>query len=159
MEMIILIGLQASGKSTFFRTHFAETHEHISGDLLLNNKQPRRRQAQLVEAALQAQRSVVIDNTNPTVEVRESLIQLGHSYGAEVIGYFFESKVKECIERNKQRTGKAKVPDVAIYVTAKKLVPPSYAEGFDKLFRVRIAEDGTFEVLEWVNDKVESQEH
>jgi len=110
--------LQASGKSTFFRTHFAETHEHISGDLLGNNRHPARRQAQLVEAALQAQRSVVIDNTNPTVEVRAPLIGLGHMCGAEVIGYYFESTVKECIERNRQRTGKAKVPDVAIYVTS-----------------------------------------
>src|SRR5205807_6721875 len=100
MEMIIFIGLQASGKSTFFRTHFAETHEHISKDLLGNNKNPRRRQAQLVETALEAQRSVVIDNTNPTVEVRESLIRLGHMYGAEVIGYYFESQVSQCIKRN-----------------------------------------------------------
>ena len=148
--MIILIGLQASGKSTFFRTFFAETHEHISRDLLPNNKNPGRRQLQLVEAALQAQRPVVIDNTNATVEAREPLIDLGHMYEAEVIGYYFESTVSQCIERNRQRTGKARVPDVAIYVTAKKLVRPSYAEGFDKLFYVRIAQDSTFEIRDWV---------
>jgi len=156
MEMIILIGLQASGKTTFFRTHFAETHEHISGDLLRNNRQPRRRQAQLVEAARQAQRSVVVDNTNPTVEVRESLIQLGHMYGAEVIGYYFEPQVTQSIERNKQRTGKAKVPVVAIYTTAKRLVRPSYAEGFDKLFSVHIADDFAFEIRDWIDDQVVS---
>jgi predicted kinase len=153
MEMIILIGLQASGKSTFFQTHFAETHEHISKDLLRNNRQPGRRQAQLVEAALQGQHSVVIDDTNPTVEVREPLIRLGHMYGAEVIGYFFESQVSQCIERNRQRTGKAKMPVVAIYTTAKKLVRPSYAEGFGKLFYVRIANDGTFEVGNWLDEE------
>jgi len=152
--MIILIGLQASGKSTFFRTHFAETHVHISKDLLPNNRHPGRRQAQLVEAALQAQRSVVIDNTNPTFEVREPLIRLGHMYGAEVIGYYFESQARQCIERNKQRSGKAKVPDVAIYVTSKKLVRPSYAEGFDKLFYARIADDATFEIRDWVDNEV-----
>jgi len=38
------------------------------------------------------------------------------------------------------------VPDVAIYVTARKLVRPSYAEGFDKLFIVRITGDSTFEI-------------
>ena len=157
--MIILIGLQASGKSTFFQRYFAETHEHISKDLLQNNRQPGRRQAQLVEAALQAQRSVVIDNTNPTVEVREPLIRIGHMYGAEVIGYYFESQVKASIERNKQRTGKAKVPDVAIYVTSKKLVRPSYTEGFDKLFSVRIADNGPFEVRDWVDEEIVSQEH
>jgi hypothetical protein len=38
------------------------------------------------------------------------------------------------------------VPDVAIYATRKKLAPPSYAEGFDTLYEVRIAGDGVFEV-------------
>src|SRR5712692_2447492 len=103
MEMIILMGLQASGKSTFFRMHFAATHDHVSKDLLRNNSKPNKRQLQLVEAALQAGHSVVIDNTNPRVEERESLIRLGHTYGAEVIGYYFESAVSQCIVRNKQR--------------------------------------------------------
>ena len=30
MELIIFIGLQASGKSTYFHTHFAATHEYVS---------------------------------------------------------------------------------------------------------------------------------
>ena len=51
MQLIIFIGLQASGKSTFFRTHFATTHEHISKDLMRNNKNRARRQMQLIEAA------------------------------------------------------------------------------------------------------------
>ncbi|HWZ20062.1 MAG TPA: hypothetical protein VNW73_14780 [Ktedonobacteraceae bacterium] len=38
MDMIILMGLQASGKSTFYRTYFAATHEHVSKDLLLKSK-------------------------------------------------------------------------------------------------------------------------
>ncbi len=153
MEIIILIGLQASGKTTFFQTRFAETYEHISKDLLPNNRKPERRQTQLIEAALQVHRSVVIDNTNPTVEVREPLIQIAHMYGAEVIGYFFEPQVSQSIERNKHRIGKAQVPVVAIYTTAKKLARPSYAEGFDKLFSVRIADDGTFEVQDWMDEE------
>jgi predicted kinase len=77
------------------------------------------------------------------------LIQLGRIYGASIIGYFFESVLPDCLERNKQRSGKARVPDVAIYVTARKLMRPSYAEGFDKLFYVRARGDGTFEVSDW----------
>ncbi len=152
MEMIIFIGLQASGKSTFFRTHFATTHEYISKDRLRNVRRPGLRQAQLIEEALQAQHSVVIDNTNPTVEERASLIRLGRMYDAEIIGYYFESQVSQCLERNRLRAGKERVPDVAIYVTAKKLERPSYAEGFDRLFYVRIAGDSTFEVHPWKDD-------
>ena len=154
MEMIILIGLQASGKSTFFHFYFAATHEHISKDQMRNNKHRGRTQAQLIEEALQKGRSVVIDNTNPTVEVREPLIRLGRMYDAEITGYYFESQVKQCLERNRLREGKARVPDVAIYVTAKKLVRPSYNEGFDKLFSVRSTGDSTFEIQDWKEDRM-----
>ena len=136
-ELVILVGLQASGKSTFFRERFAATHEHVSKDLFRNNKNPNRRQAQLIEASLKEGSPVVVDNTNPTVEDRRILIESGRRYGARIVGYFFDSTVRQCIERNRLRAGKARVPDVAIYATAKKLVPPSYSEGFDELFRVR----------------------
>ena len=146
MELVVFVGLQASGKSTFFRERFAATHEHVSKDLLRNNKNRSRRQAQLIAQALGAGRSVVVDNTNPAVEDREPLIRQGREFGARAIGYYFESNVCESLARNRGREGKDRVPDVAIYATAKKLVPPSYAEGFDELFAVRIAEESGFEV-------------
>jgi predicted kinase len=145
LELVIFIGLQASGKSTYFRERFAATHELVSKDLFPNNRNRNRRQAQLIEAALGAGSSVVVDNTNPTVEDRQSLIRLGREHGAKIVGYYFESTARECVERNRLRAGKAKVPDVAIYATAKKLVPPPYSEGFDELFRVRLT-GSSFEV-------------
>ena len=138
LELVIFIGLQASGKSTFFRGRFAATHELISKDLFPNNRNRNRRQEELIEAALSAGRPVVVDNTNPTVEDRRTLVRQGREHGAKIVGYYFESTARECIERNRLRAGKAKVPDVAIYATAKKLVPPSYSEGFDELFRMRL---------------------
>jgi predicted kinase len=149
MELVIFIGLQGSGKSTFYQMHFATTHEHVSKDLLRNNRQPARRQLQLVEEALQAGRSVVVDNTNPAVKDRADLIHLGHQYNAEIIGYYFEEQVKKSLERNHQRSGKARVPDIAIFATAKKLVRPTDAEGFDKLFIVQTGDDFAFEIFEW----------
>lgn len=144
--MVIFVGLQASGKSTFFRDRFEATHEHVSKDLLRNNKNPGRRQRCLIEAALSSGTPVVVDNTNPTVEDREPLIALGREHGARIVGYYFESETRRCLERNRQRAGRAQVPDVALYATAKKLVPPSYPEGFDALFHVWIADDSAFEV-------------
>jgi predicted kinase len=145
MELIIFVGLQASGKSTFFSERFAATHEHVSKDLLRNNRN--RRQAKLIEAALEEGSSVVVDNTNPAVEDRRTLIELGREFGARIVGYYFESEVRRCIGRNRRRTGKAKVPDVAIYAAAKRLVSPSYSEGFDELFYVHMADDSSFDVL------------
>ncbi len=154
MELVIFIGLQASGKSTFFRTHFSTTHQLVSKDLFRNNKNRSRRQTQLIEEALKAGQSVVVDNTNPTIEERAALIELGNTHRAEIIGYYFESLLKQSLERNQQRTGKARVPDVGIYATIKKLVRPSYAEGFHQLFCVRIAGNLTFEVSAWVENEL-----
>ncbi len=141
VELVIFVGLQASGKSTFFRARFAATHEHVSKDLLRNNKNRSRRQEQLIEAALRARSPVVVDNTNPTVEDRRPLIQLARGLGVKIVGYYFDSTVRQCIERNRLRAGKEKVPDVAIYATAKKLVPPSCSEGFDELLHVCLTDD------------------
>jgi predicted kinase len=152
VELIIFIGLQASGKSTFYYARFKASHELVSKDLFRNNKNPNRRQQQLIEAALKVGTPVVVDNTNPTVEERRSLIRLGYEYGAKIIGYYFESQVRRCLERNRQRTGKAQVPDVALYATAKKLVPPSYSEGFEELYSVHITSDFTFEVRTYAEE-------
>ncbi len=155
MEIIILMGLQASGKSTFFRTHFAETHDHISKDLLPNTKHRATRQHQLIEEAFQMGHSIVVDNTNVTKEERQALIEPGRTYGAKIIGYYFEVQVSRSLERNKLRTGKARVPDVAIFATLKKLVRPAYAEGFDELFYVcNSGNDMTFEISHWRDEEV-----
>ncbi len=156
MEMIILMGVQASGKSTFYRTHFAATHEHVSKDLLRasKNKNKNQKQAELIERAFQEQRSVVVDNTNATLQDRLTLIDLGRRYGAKIIGYYFQLDVLSSRKRNIQRTGKAQVPDVAIFITAHKFTPPSYAEGFDTLYYVRIAEDSTVENPEWEIEEI-----
>ena len=141
-ELVIFVGLQASGKSTFFRERFAATHEHVSKDLFPNNKNRTRRQGQLVEAALRAGRPVVVDNTNPTVGDRRPLVELGRRYGARIVGYHFDSGTRDCLARNAGREGRARVPDVAVFATAKRLVPPSRSEGFDELYRVRPDDEG-----------------
>ncbi len=55
MEIIILMGLQASGKSTFYRTHFAATYEYVSKDLLRRSKHKNKdqEQAEHIESAKQ----------------------------------------------------------------------------------------------------------
>lgn len=154
MELIMMIGLQASGKSTFVRSRFGATYQYVSKDLLSGKRNPARRQQQLIEAALQQGISVVVDNTNPTIEVRRELINLGHLYAAETIGYYFAVQVEQCLKRNSAREGKARVPDVAIFATLKRLTRPSYAEGFTKLFYVYNRGDQNFEVYDWKEEEV-----
>jgi len=149
-ELVLLIGLQAAGKTTFYRQRFADGYTHVSMDLLHNNPHPARRQAQLIEEALQAGHSVVVDNTNPTAEVRAPLIALGKQHGYTIIGYYFPPDVAASLQRNAGR--EAKVPPVAIYATRKKLQSPSYSEGFDALYSVRITKGGGFDAQPWVEE-------
>ena len=132
-ELIIFVGLQASGKSTYYHTHFAATHVHVSKDLMKNARNRDATQAKMIDEALAKGRSVVVDNTNPTPAVRAPLIDMGRRHGARVVAYYFETTVKDAVVRNRQREGKARVPDVALFVTAKKMVPPGFAEGFDEV--------------------------
>lgn len=131
-ELIIFAGIQAAGKSTYYRDHFAATHVRVSKDLMKNVRDRDARQQQMIDEALGAGKSVVIDNTNPTPLVRAPLIAAARRHGARIIGYFFQVPVKLAVERNRMR-GKARVPDVAIYSTSRKLVPPDFEEGFDEI--------------------------
>ncbi|HJT78741.1 MAG TPA: AAA family ATPase [Gemmataceae bacterium] len=156
-ELVLFVGLQAAGKSSFYRAHFTGTHDWVSKDRFPNNRNPARRQRELVTESLGTGRSVVVDNTNPTADDRAELIALARSFGATVVGYYFESRLAECLERNRQREGKARVPDVALYATRKRLCRPSLAEGFDRLYFVRLLGEGHFEVLEW-NEELPAHE-
>jgi len=133
VDVIIFVGLQAAGKSTYYHTHLAATHVHVSKDLMKNARNRERRQEALIREALGAGRSVVVDNTNPTPFERAPVIALARQYGARVVAYHFEAEVQDAAARNRLREGRARVPDIAIYRTAKKLIPPTFDEGFDEV--------------------------
>ena len=137
VEMIVFVGLQGSGKTTYYHEHFAATHVHVSKDLMPHARSRETKQMTQIDEALGAGRNVVVDNTNPTKESRAPLIAAGKRHGARVVGIFFEAHVPTSIMRNRQREGKERVPDVAIFATKKKLVAPSIEEGFDE---VRVVE-------------------
>lgn len=145
MELVIFTGLPGAGKTSFYRERFADTHVLVSKDLFPNARSRDRRQERLIREAFAEDRSVVVDNTNATVDSRATLIALGRACGARITGYVFELDVDDCYQRNAMRLGKARVPDVGFFATLKQMTLPTYAEGFETLYRVRIA-NGGFEV-------------
>jgi predicted kinase len=145
-ECVIFIGLPASGKTTFYQQRFAATHRHISKDHWPNAPRKDARQAELIRSALAAGVPVVVDNTNPAPADRAAIIDLAREFGARVIGYYFTATTREAVGRNRGREGKQRVPDVAIFTKAKRMVVPTREEGFDELYRVRIRDDGAFDV-------------
>ncbi|GHO45224.1 ATP-binding protein [Ktedonospora formicarum] len=152
MELVLLVGLPGAGKSTFYQQHFAATHALVSKDLLRTNRQPARRQLQLIEEALQEGRSLVVDNTNASRAERADVIALGKSLGAHIVGYYLASDVASCRERNARREGRQRVPDVAIFAILKRLERPDYSEGFEELYYVRNNEEAGFALSDWTSE-------
>lgn len=145
--MILFIGIQASGKTSFYKQYFAEKYEHISLDIL----NTRNKERLAIEHCIKQEKSFVVDNTNPAKTDRERYISTVKGRDYQVVGYYFKSSVGECIGRNEQREGKAKVPKCAVAATSRKLELPDYAEGFDRLYYVYI-ENGDFKIEDWRNE-------
>jgi predicted kinase len=128
-EVIIFVGLQGAGKTTYFAEHFAASHQHVSRDIAGTAE----RERILIQECLRSQRSFVLDNTNATQRVREPLIRQAKAAGFQVLCYFFDVPVRTAIGRNNHRNDKKPVPVPAILRTAKLLEPPSLEEGFDEI--------------------------
>lgn len=148
MNGVIFVGLQASGKSSFYLNNFYRTHIRLSMDML----RTRHRETILLDACLESKQQFVIDNTNPAVEEREKYIRKLKVHRFEVVGYYFQSSLKECLRRNAMREGKECIPEVGLRGTYNKLELPEYSEGFDKLYHVAMT-NGGFTVKEW-KDKI-----
>jgi predicted kinase len=142
MEAIIFVGVQGSGKTTFYRERFFDTHVRINLDML----RTRHREQLLFAACLAAQQPFVIDNTNPLPNDRVRYIGPARNAGFRVVAYFFETPLADAIRRNKQRVGKQRIPMPAVAGTFRKMQAPTLEEGFDEVYAVTIAAAGGFVV-------------
>ncbi|MBV9790693.1 MAG: ATP-binding protein [Chloroflexi bacterium] len=133
-EAVIFIGLQGSGKSSFFKERFFGSHVRINLDML----RTRHRETLLLRACIEMQQHFVVDNTNPLLAERAKYIEPARKAGFRIVGYYFWPDLTGSIRRNGRRSGRERVPTQAIVATAKRMQPPTLAEGFDQLYRVKL---------------------
>ncbi|AYZ11152.1 ATP-binding protein [Chryseobacterium arthrosphaerae] len=132
MEMIIFTGIPASGKSSLYKELFFNSHIRISMDLL----NTRNKEGKLLQYCFDTQSKMVIDNTNVSRENRRRYIQLAIQNKYSIVGYYFESDIRDCLERNKNR--KDSINETGIKAKYKELELPSLEEGFDQIVKVKI---------------------
>ncbi|WP_228450840.1 AAA family ATPase [Chryseolinea soli] len=144
----MLIGIPGSGKSSFCKENLFDTHVRISLDLV----NTRNKEWQFMALAFSLHQRMVLDNTNVTKAERAVYIAEAKRNKFTLTGYYFESRLETCLKRNEGRTGKGKINKVGVIAKHKALELPSYAEGFDKLYYVRIEND-QFQINPW-NDEI-----
>jgi len=144
MEAVIFVGIQASGKSTFYKESFFNSHLRISNDLL----KTKNREKRMLELCFDTSMPLVIDNTNVTVEIRARYIKALREHGYKIKCYYFKSDLARSLQWNGQRRGSECIPDVGILGTHKRLEIPSKSEGFDELYYVDWI-DGNRVVKDW----------
>jgi predicted kinase len=145
MEAVIFVGIQAAGKSTFYRERFFDTHIHINLDML----RTRHRERILVRACVNAKQPFVVDNTNILAAERARYIALAKPAGFRIVGYYFQTDLQAALKRNSLRTGRKMIPAKGVVGTYKRLQSPRVEEGFDLLFCVSIDVANRFVVQEW----------
>lgn len=145
MEMVLLIGIQATGKSSFYRERLFHTHVRVNLDMLTT----RHREWLLITACLESKTPFVVDNNNLTRKDRARYIAAAKANQFAIQGYFFQSRAADALARNAAREGKARVPDLAIRGASRRLELPSAREGFDSLHFVRLDNTDHFIVEEW----------
>lgn len=141
--LYMMIGIPASGKSSFCRS------KPFMGKVIsLDVVKTRARERRLIDEAFEHRADLTIDNTNVTRAERAKYIGRARERGYRVVGFYMQSVLKDCLERNRRRTGAARVPDLAILNKAKLLEMPSRDEGFDELWYVSM-KNGTFNEQAW----------
>ena len=140
MEAVVFCGIQGTGKSTFCRQRFYDTHIRLNLDML----RTRHREGILLRACIVGKQRFVVDNTNPTAAERARYIVPARAARFRIVGYYFESVLSDAIERNARREGATRIPVPGILGAYRRLQVPTWAEGFDELYHVRIGAKGAF---------------
>jgi len=92
MNLIIFSGIPGSGKSTFYKEIFYDTHVRVNLDML----KTKNREENLIRCCLQSLQPFVIDNANLTKADRQKYIEAAKEFRFKSERVFFCSYSERC---------------------------------------------------------------
>lgn len=131
-ELVLFSGPPGCGKSTFFENYFQPFgYFHANQDTL----KTKAKVMKVTTQALKEGKSVVIDATNPSKEIRKEFIDISKKLGVPVRIFGFDVPIEVCKQRNNLR-GK-KVPGIAYNVFKSKYQKPELSEGVEEIVTIK----------------------
>lgn len=151
-EIIIFVGYPGCGKSTFYKQYF-NNYVHINQDIL----KTKIKCLKLCLNSMKENKNIVIDNTNPSKEIRQKYINMAklNNYKCRCIyfdidlllakhmNYYRElSKNNDIIITENDslkiiHSETLRVPDIAYNMYKSKFEMPEISEGFDEIINIK----------------------
>lgn len=147
-KMYVVIGIPGCGKSTYIQNHIKENEIIVSRDkirfsMLKDNDDYFSKESEVydkfieqIDAAIAAKKDVWVDQTSLNRAARNKLFSRLNKKPDEIIGIYFNIPITIALQRNAQRSGRALVPEDAIYNMLVALEKPTKKEGFTKILEV-----------------------
>ncbi len=124
----MLVGIPASGKSTWARNHLTENDAYVSRDevrfsildededYFAHETEVFNKFVEQIEDNLNLGKRVFADATHINWASRRKLLERIHDKeNIDIDAYVFKTPLKTCIERNNLREGRARVPEKVLY--------------------------------------------
>ncbi|KAF6217243.1 hypothetical protein GE061_001597 [Apolygus lucorum] len=130
-EVIVMVGLPASGKSTFVKTHLVpKGYVSINRDTLGTAAKCEK----LLKESLSSRKKVVVDNTNLDVETRRKIVNICQQFNVVPRCFLMDSNFQRCQHNNKFRIIKggdhAVITPMVMRASLSKFLAPKKEEGF-----------------------------